>query len=55
MEQFARTKLLLGDEGVEKLRKARVAVFGVGGVGGLILVLLFFTVKVMPSSSMEVE
>ena len=34
MEQFARTKLLLGDEGVEKLRKARVAVFGVGGVGG---------------------
>ena len=32
--QFDRTALLLGDEGVEKLRRSRVAVFGVGGVGG---------------------
>ncbi len=32
--QFSRTALLLGEEGVEKLKKARVAVFGVGGVGG---------------------
>ena len=34
MDQFARTQLLLGEEGMAKLRAARVAVFGVGGVGG---------------------
>ena len=34
MEQFARTALLIGQEGVEKLHAARVAVFGIGGVGG---------------------
>ena len=33
-DQYARTRLLLGDEGMERLRRARVAVFGVGGVGG---------------------
>lgn len=31
---FIRTKMLIGDEPMEKLKKARVAVFGVGGVGG---------------------
>ena len=33
-DQFSRTQLLLGREGIERLRAARVAVFGVGGVGG---------------------
>ena len=33
-EQFARTALLLGERGVERLERARVAVFGIGGVGG---------------------
>lgn len=33
-EQFSRTALLVGCEGVGRLEKARVAVFGVGGVGG---------------------
>lgn len=33
-EQFSRTELLLGQEGLKKLEKAHVAVFGVGGVGG---------------------
>ncbi|MCM1175569.1 MAG: tRNA threonylcarbamoyladenosine dehydratase [Blautia sp.] len=33
-EQFSRTELLLGQEGMDKLRSARVAVFGIGGVGG---------------------
>lgn len=33
-EQFSRTELLLGQEGLKKLGKAHVAVFGVGGVGG---------------------
>ena len=32
--QFARTELLIGRAGVEKLAGSRVAVFGVGGVGG---------------------
>lgn len=33
-DQYSRTRLLLGNEGVEKLRGARVALFGLGGVGG---------------------
>ena len=32
--QFSRTQLLFGKEGMEKLAAARVAVFGIGGVGG---------------------
>ena len=35
--QFSRTALLIGEEGLEKLKKARVAVFGVGGVGGYVV------------------
>ncbi len=34
VNEFSRTELLLGAEGMEKLKNARVAVFGVGGVGG---------------------
>ena len=34
LNQFSRTQLLLGPEGLEKLAKSRVAVFGIGGVGG---------------------
>ena len=33
-DQYSRTQLLLGADGLEKLRNARVAVFGLGGVGG---------------------
>lgn len=33
-DQFIRTRLLIGDEPLERLKQARVAVFGVGGVGG---------------------
>lgn len=33
-EQFIRTQMLLGPEGLRRLQKARVAVFGLGGVGG---------------------
>lgn len=33
LNEFSRTELLLGKEGVELLKKAHVAVFGVGGVG----------------------
>ena len=34
IDRFSRTELLLGREGMEKLKKSRVIVFGVGGVGG---------------------
>ena len=33
-DQYSRTRLLLGADGLSKLRNARVAVFGLGGVGG---------------------
>ena len=33
-EQFIRTELLLGADGMARLQQARVAVFGIGGVGG---------------------
>ena len=36
-DQFARTKLLYGEEAMEKFRVSRVAVFGVGGVGGYVV------------------
>lgn len=36
-EQFVRTRMLIGEEGIEKLRNSRVAVFGVGGVGGYVV------------------
>lgn len=32
-EQFQRTALLIGQEGIDKLQSARIALFGVGGVG----------------------
>ena len=32
--QFSRTEMLLGSDGLERLKKCRVAVFGLGGVGG---------------------
>lgn len=34
LNQFSRTQLLFGEDGMEKLYRARVAVFGLGGVGG---------------------
>ena len=37
MNQFSRTELLIGKEGLEKLAKAKVAVFGIGGVGSFVV------------------
>ena len=34
LNQFSRTQLLFGHEGMERLYHAQVAVFGIGGVGG---------------------
>lgn len=36
-ERFVRTRRILGDTAMEKLKNSRVAVFGVGGVGGYAL------------------
>lgn len=33
-DQFSRSCMMFGSEGIEKLKASRVAVFGVGGVGG---------------------
>lgn len=33
IHEFSRTELLIGEEGIERLRQASVMVFGVGGVG----------------------
>ena len=33
-DQYSRTRLLLGDDGIQKLKNARIALFGLGGVGG---------------------
>ena len=35
-DQFSRTRLLLGNQAMQKLSGSRVAVFGVGGVGGYV-------------------
>ncbi len=35
-DQYERTRLLLGESAIQKLRNARVALFGLGGVGGYI-------------------
>lgn len=37
INQFSRTELLIGQEGVDKLKHAKVAVYGVGGVGGFVV------------------
>ena len=34
LNQFSRTELLIGKDGLKKLQNSRVAVFGLGGVGG---------------------
>jgi tRNA A37 threonylcarbamoyladenosine dehydratase len=45
-EKFSRTALLIGENGVERLKKSRVAVFGVGGVGS-------FTVEALARLGVE--
>lgn len=36
MDPLSRTRLLLGNDAMEKLKNARVAIFGLGGVGGYV-------------------
>lgn len=43
LNQFSRTELLIGKEGIETLEKSKIAIFGIGGVGG-------FTVEALARS-----
>ncbi len=36
-KEFSRTKMLIGQEGIDLLQNAHIAVFGAGGVGGYVL------------------
>ena len=36
-DQFSRTELLIGKQGIEKLKDSKVAIFGLGGVGSYVL------------------
>ena len=37
MDPYSRTRFVLGEDAMKKLRDARVAVFGLGGVGGYVV------------------
>ena len=37
LEQFSRTELLIGKDGINKLQNSKVAVFGIGGVGSYVV------------------
>ena len=37
LNRFSRTELLIGKEGIEKLKDSKVAVFGIGGVGSFVV------------------
>ena len=34
--QFSRTEMLIGKEGLQKLQNAKIAIFGIGGVGSFV-------------------
>lgn len=37
LDRFSRSRMLLGEENMERLAKAKIAVFGIGGVGGYVV------------------
>ena len=37
LNQFSRTELLIGKDGIQKLNNAKVAIFGIGGVGSFVV------------------
>ena len=37
LEEFSRTEMLIGKEGIEKLQNSKVAIFGLGGVGSYVV------------------
>jgi tRNA A37 threonylcarbamoyladenosine dehydratase len=37
LNQFSRTELLIGKDGIQKLQNSKVAIFGIGGVGSFVV------------------
>lgn len=37
LNEFCRTELLVGEEGINKLHNSKVIVFGIGGVGSFVV------------------
>lgn len=37
LNQFSRTELLIGKDGIKELNNAKVAIFGIGGVGSFVV------------------
>ncbi len=37
LEQFSRTAMIIGEDGIEKLNNSKVAIFGIGGVGSFVV------------------
>ena len=37
LEQFSRTAMIIGEEGIKKLNNSKVAIFGIGGVGSFVV------------------
>ena len=37
LDQFSRTELLIGKEGINKLQNSKIAIFGIGGVGSYVV------------------
>ena len=37
LDQFSRTELLIGKDGIQKLQNSKVAIFGIGGVGSFVV------------------
>lgn len=36
LNQFSRTEMLIGEEGINRLNDSKVAIFGIGGVGSYV-------------------
>ena len=36
LNQFSRTEMLIGEDGIKKLSNAKIAIFGIGGVGSYV-------------------
>ena len=37
LEEFSRTEMLIGEEGLKKLQNSKVVIFGIGGVGSCVV------------------
>ena len=45
LNEFCRTELLIGEEGIEKLHNSKVIVFGIGGVGSFVIEVVYLLLR----------